>query len=239
MRSRCRPRRCGLGVPGLTGRAGAAAVVGGLSRQRWQAVRLGASPRPGARSTGTPYGADPRTSARCSAAGRSKRRAPDSLPRIAWVSPTASCASPRQSSRSAPWVCFHTASRTSWASNGRPASSNRWAVSRAWSRGAAPARRTARNRRRLARVGGPGQSRDRALRGRPAGSRSRSRPRRHAGPHQRISSPVTASGASSGGSARRRRAGAIRSPPDVLSGSLSGRGSTQRSSAPCSCRVGA
>ena len=45
-------------------------------------------------------------------------------PAAAWVSPTASWASPRQSSRSASGADFHASSSTSWAWNGRPASSS-------------------------------------------------------------------------------------------------------------------
>lgn len=66
-------------------------------------------------------------SASAAAPRRSSRAPPVTLPRAAWVSPTASWASPRHNSRSATGPDFHASSKTSWAWNGIPASSSRCA----------------------------------------------------------------------------------------------------------------
>ncbi len=55
---------------------------------------------------------------------RSSRAPPVVFPRAAWVSPTASCASPRQSVRSPSGPDFQASSKTSCAWNGFPASNS-------------------------------------------------------------------------------------------------------------------
>jgi hypothetical protein len=102
--------------------------------------------------------------------------APEALPRPAWVSPTASWASARHSARSGSGADFHASSSTSWAWNGMPSSSSRWAsTSASWGEsgpmigGRSTPREPYGN-------GRPSPSRGRALSGRPDSSRSRSSP---------------------------------------------------------------
>src|SRR4051794_9631710 len=105
---------------------------------------------------------------------RSRVTAPVRLPRAACVRPTASCARPRHSCRSAAGADFQESSSTSWAWNGRAASSSRCASVSA-SSGVRTWPSVARSSPGAPYGSGrPSASRGRALRARPARSRSRS-----------------------------------------------------------------